>query len=286
MLSSKQPVRSLVSLLVTWSFLILTVTGLVLYVVPHGRVAYWVHWSFAGMEKDQWGWAHMVFGGVFILTGIAHLYFNWKPFTAFLVGKVKGHLALKREILIASAVTVFLFATSVTNVPPASWVISLNEGVKSSWVSSPELEPPFGHAEEVSIAGLARKLRLELEPALAELERQGFVGVGPTATLEDLARANGTIPMKVFAVIRQYKVRSPEPIGELTFEELEARYSGTGLGRKALSELCDTAGVTSSVCLERLSRSGIAADLEQKTKLVAEKHDKTPLEILALLSTP
>lgn len=49
----KHPARSSTSFLVTWSFLVLTITGFVLYVVPHGRVAYWIHWSLAGMEKDQ-----------------------------------------------------------------------------------------------------------------------------------------------------------------------------------------------------------------------------------------
>lgn len=69
MLKNKQSLRSLMSFMVIWSFLILIVTGIVLYVVPHGRVAYWVHWSMLGMEKEQWGWVHMMFGGVFILTG-------------------------------------------------------------------------------------------------------------------------------------------------------------------------------------------------------------------------
>jgi hypothetical protein len=273
-------------LLVTWSFLILTVTGIVLYVVPHGRVAYWVQWSLAGMEKDQWGWVHMMFGGVFILSGAAHLYFNWKPFTAFLVGKAKGHLALKREILIATTITVFLFVTSVMNAPPASWVISLNEAIKSSWVSSPELEPPFGHAEQVSLAGLARKLHLELEPAVAELRRRGFAGVDPSSTLEEVARANGTVPMKIYEVIRQYEARPTESVGELTIEELEARYAGTGLGRKTLAELCDIAGVDPLTCLDRLTRAGIAKDLGEQTKSVAEKHDRRPIEILSIVIAP
>ena len=68
MRKNKQSARSLTAFLVTGSFLVLTVTGIVLYVVPQGRVAYWVHWSLAGMEKDQWAWAHMIFGALFIVT--------------------------------------------------------------------------------------------------------------------------------------------------------------------------------------------------------------------------
>ena len=58
MRKNKQSIRSLTAFIVTWAFIVLMVTGLVLYVVPHGRVAYWVQWSLAGMEKDQWAWVY------------------------------------------------------------------------------------------------------------------------------------------------------------------------------------------------------------------------------------
>lgn len=63
LIKNKQSARSLTAFLVTWSFVVLTVNGIVLYVVPQGRIAYWVHWSLVGMEKEQWGWVHSVDGG-------------------------------------------------------------------------------------------------------------------------------------------------------------------------------------------------------------------------------
>ena len=33
--------------MLTWAFIVLAVTGLVLEVVPQGRVAHWTHWSLA-----------------------------------------------------------------------------------------------------------------------------------------------------------------------------------------------------------------------------------------------
>ena len=69
MVSNKHTFRSITAFVVTWSFFVLTTTGIVLYIVPHGRVAYWTLWSLAGLEKDQWAGIHMTFGGVFIITG-------------------------------------------------------------------------------------------------------------------------------------------------------------------------------------------------------------------------
>jgi hypothetical protein len=67
---NKQPIRSLIAFLVTWAFGVLTATGIVLYIVPQGRIAYWTLWSFLGLNKEQWGDVHIMFGGIFIATGI------------------------------------------------------------------------------------------------------------------------------------------------------------------------------------------------------------------------
>ncbi len=59
MIKNKQSTRSFVAFLVTWSFVVLTVTGLVLYIVPQGRVAYWIHRSMLGLGKESWGDVHI-----------------------------------------------------------------------------------------------------------------------------------------------------------------------------------------------------------------------------------
>lgn len=281
MLSNKQSLRSLVSFLVTWSFLILTVTGLVLYIVPQGRVAYWIHWSLAGMEKEQWGWVHMMFGGVFIITGVLHLYFNWKPFKAFLAARVSGHLQLKREVFIATGLTLAIFVVSAMDLPPASWVIDLNDQIKASWVTSPELEPPFGHAEAVSLAALARRMQFDLDAAIEALHGSGLQFEGRTASLEQIARQNGTTPMAVYGLIRQSHADRPPATGlaGVSAEEVEARLAGTGLGRKSLKVLCDELGVDEDVARKRLREAGIEAEMDDKTKQVAEAHGVEPIDI-------
>lgn len=283
MQTNKQPWRSLVSFLVTWSFLVLTVTGLVLYIVPQGRVAHWVHWSLAGMEKEQWGWVHMIFGGVFIVCGMLHLAFNWKPFMSFLAARAKGHFELKREVFIATAITLAIFVVSAANLPPASWIIDLNTRIKASWVTSPELEPPFGHAEEVSLAALSRRMNLDLDKAMTALEQQGMLVSGRGDTLEKIARANALTPMDVYAIIRVAEGPPNATVAGRSAEEIEARFAGTGLGRKTLAVLCDTVGVTPQTGLQRLAAAGIAAKADDTAKSVADAHDMTPIQLLQIM---
>ena len=40
MIKNKQSLRSPIAFSVTWAFVVLTVTGIVLYIVPQGRIAY------------------------------------------------------------------------------------------------------------------------------------------------------------------------------------------------------------------------------------------------------
>ena len=69
--------RAFTSLLSLVSFIILSLTGIILYVEPHGRVAYWTKWRFLGLEKDQFGSIHVLASLLFLIAGGFHLYFQY-----------------------------------------------------------------------------------------------------------------------------------------------------------------------------------------------------------------
>lgn len=285
MRKNKQSARSLTAFIVTWAFLILTVTGIVLYVVPQGRVAYWVHWSLLGMEKEQWSWVHLMFGGMFIISGVLHLYYNWKPFKKYFADRINGHFQPKREVFVATALTLFVFITAALNLPPSSWVIDLNEQIKSSWITSPELEPPFGHAEEASLAGISKKMGLDVDAGLAALRGAGIQFNGSSDRLEDVARRNQITPMEVYELLLPHKkVMVPRLKKEpLTAAEIEAKYSGTGLGRKTVAEVSKEIGTPLQSSLSMLKAAGIEAKAEEKMRAVAERSQRTPVELLTLI---
>lgn len=70
--------RGLTSLLTLAGFIIMGVTGLVLYFVPQGRIAYWTHWTFLGLDKTQWGDIHILSSVLFVAVGIVHTVNNWR----------------------------------------------------------------------------------------------------------------------------------------------------------------------------------------------------------------
>lgn len=283
MRKNKQSLRSFTAFIVTWAFIVLMVTGLVLYVVPHGRIAYWTHWSLWGLEKDRWAWIHMTFGGVFIVAAFLHLYFNWKPFKQYIADRIQGHLAFKREILIATLATLVLVFLSALDLPPASWIIRLNSDIKNAWVTEPALEPPFGHAEEASLAALARRMDFDLEPALSALRDQGIAVESGRETLEQIAQRNGMTPMAVYALIPRPQPAPVSTAARMTPEEIEARFAGTGLGRKRLTEVCEMVGLDVRTGRERLASAGIEAGPDDGIRDLADANGKRPIELLVII---
>ena len=70
--------RSFISFLLTWSFAILIVSGIVLYIAPHGRVAHWVNWRLLGLTKDNWAAIHTIIGYLFMIVAVVHFVFNYR----------------------------------------------------------------------------------------------------------------------------------------------------------------------------------------------------------------
>lgn len=92
-------VKKITSLSLGISFLIMTYTGIMLFLCPHGRVAYWSDWHLFGLNKDQYGELHTTSMIVFVLFGILHIFYNWKPILSYLKDKSKKQPLLLKSSL-------------------------------------------------------------------------------------------------------------------------------------------------------------------------------------------
>ena len=286
MIKNKQSMRSFIAFFVTWAFIILTVTGIILYIVPQGRIAYWIDWQLLALDKTRWEQLHMIFGGLFIATGILHLYFNWKPFKKYLSERIAGHIKIKQELLTSLLFTVVIILTSILYLPPASWVFDLNDYVKERWVTSPDLEPPFGHAEEVSLTALARKTELDLKKAQEAL-RENQINFSAQDSLKSIALANNKTPKDIWQLIQQHKKQAVVEQGQpLTALDIETKFGGTGLGQKSFTAVAELTGVDLAIALERLNKAGIQCAGDDKMKATADAHKLTPIDLLKIMLIP
>jgi hypothetical protein len=277
--------RAFISLCSLASFILLCFTGIILYIEPHGRVAYWTKWDFFSLEKDQWGNIHIYAGLLFLVAGGFHIYYNWKPLINYLSKKIESALRYKRELMISSIIFIWVTVSGIWSLPPLVYVSYLCEAIKTSWVTSPELEPPFGHAELVSLQTFCKKQRIPLDQATLELRNAGFTVDSPKRRLIEIAESKGTSGMGVYEVIKKLEAKS-EPIktgGTWTAETVEETFSGTGLGNQTIGQIIKEMELNPGKVYQRLKAIDIEAKDEDRLKSLADKNNTTPIKLMTTI---
>lgn len=282
--SAKINNKRLTSLITLATFLVMTITGIVLYFVPEGRVAYWVNWKFLGLTKTGWGNIHIISSIVFAVAGVFHLYFNWRPLANYLSGKLSGGLKFNRELGLASLITALVIVGSIALFPPFNYIIDFGGYLKGTWVVSRDYEPPFGHAEDVSLKIFSRKMDIDLDKAVAELKSLGIKFDSVEEKLKDIAAANNITPMEVYIPIKKYEEKIAEEAGIVfTPDMVDEKFSGTGIGNKALSWIVEDIGADPKLAEERLAKNGIKIGAEESLKAAAARYGIEPIDILKII---
>ncbi len=273
--------RGLTSLFTLAGFLVMSATGLVLFLVPEGRVAFWVDWRFLSLSKANWGDIHILSSILFIVAGGLHIYFNWKSLLNYLRNRITGGVKLKKEIALSVGALIVVWVSAVYRLPPLVYVLDLSELLKSSWVTHKEHEPPFGHAELVSLTVFCKKTGIPLDGARTELEKNGWTNIDPDRTLKELARANDSSPLALYRILRKLEpTPSIELPAVLTPQAVEELFADRGVGNKSVTDIAKQVHLQPSTIIARLAAKDIEADPEASLKTVAKQHDLVPLELL------
>ena len=123
-------IRKATSLTVLLTFVLLVLTSVILYIVPHGRVAYWADWHLWGLTKTQWGNIHINLGLLLLLGISLHIYYNWKVIVSYFKDKARRLKIFTKEFSIALALTIVFIMGTCLEIPPFIWVIEISESVK------------------------------------------------------------------------------------------------------------------------------------------------------------
>lgn len=262
----------------------MSLTGIVLYIEPAGRVAYWITWQFGGLTKTDWGNIHILSSLLFIVAGAVHTWLNWKPLMNYFKDKMNRGVKLRRELIISSVVSVWVIFAAIWPFPPLSYLLDFNEWVKEQWVAEDNYEPPFGHAELLSLKTFSKKMDIDLTKATSELKTNGINFESAEETLEDISLANNISPMNLYLLIKKFEpAPEPEALSSYTPESIEVKFSGTGFGNKSVASVCENIGLDQELAKERLLSAGISPDLTLTMKKLAESANTEAIEIMKLL---
>ncbi len=250
--------RSLFTLLTGFGFCLTVFSGFVLYITPHGRIAYWTNWHFLGLGKDQWEAVHTIAGLLFLITASFHLYFNWRLFLRYLNQRIK-------ELFVAVSVVVLVMIATVSGLPPFSSIMNLSEKIKSAWTVN-KTPPPIPHLELLSLRACCHKFQFSLKKALAKLEAAGIEYESPDQTLKEIAQQNHTSPQHIFSLIQQV---TSMPLA--------------GYGRMSLKEVCEKLHILISEALARLETKGITANPQDSLREIGQRVGLRPVEIVEII---
>ena len=193
--------RGFISITMMLSFLALSLSGIVLYVMPHGRVAYWINWKMMGLSKDNWDAVHTVSGFVFMGVAIIHLCFNWRIFLNYLKSKITKGLTLTKELIASLIILVLIVAGTIADISPFGNIMNVGETIKESWSSSSE-QAPFAHAELMTVKALQENLGLSSDAVKNNLEKYGIKLDNTDETLKSIAEKHDMTPQELFRIIQ------------------------------------------------------------------------------------
>lgn len=304
--------RGFISLLTALSFLIMTISGGILFITPQGRIAYWLDWTFWGISKAQWGDMHITTSLLFALAGLWHTWLNWRALVSYFQDKVKKTMVLKTELLAAAVITIFCTVGGIYKTPPLSYVLTLNDYIKESWVKTPEDEPVISHAELLSLKNFLKKVDIELEPALELLKKQGIKVAGPEEKLLAIARNNRTSPSAIYKLLKTLEQKpaaststavplqeeakkilpssapvagKPAPPAAKTWtpELVQKEFEGKGVGRKTLADICKEHGLEQGTIIKKLAAKNITMASGDTLKKISEERGELPIDLLKVI---
>ena len=264
--------RGMTTFLVAISFVVDTVSGIILYIAPPGRIAHWTNWTYWGLDKEQWAAIHTIFGYLLLIIVAWHLYYNWRTFKHFLWDKVRKSLNLRWELLAATLLSLGVFLGTLSEIPPFSTTMDIGEKAKNSWEQNLE-GPPIPHAERMSVEEFSAIIKVPTGEILGALKSKGYRVKRAEQTLEEIAENNSISPSVLFQAITAAGVKPALPTG----------ITGTGLGKKTIEMICGEKGFSIDETLSRLRGQGIDAEPGDQLKDLANKMGKKPTDILRII---
>lgn len=268
--------RKVTSLTLAITGLIELFTSVILYILPSGRVAYWANYQIFGLSKTEWSDIHITVGTLFVIMGTIHIYFNWRPITAYIKNKSKQLTVFTKSFNIALLLSLYVTVGTLYSLPPMNYVIELGEYFTDN-ANEKYGEPPYGHAELSSLKMFCSRMNIDLDQAIELLKKAGIEVEMTSQPIGEISKENGITPQKVYDIIKNGVIGAA---GEGT--EFPAG-PAPGFGKKTIEEICQLYSLSLPEVLAKLNKAGFTAEAEDTIKEVSSKNESTPMAIFEIL---
>ena len=267
-------IRKATSLTALLSFTLLVLTAVILYIVPHGRVAYWADWHLWGLTKTEWGNIHINLGLLLLLAISLHIYYNWKVILSYLKDKTKRLRVFTKEFSVALALTMVFILGTYFEAPPFLWVIEISDSIKDS-AAVKYGEPPYGHAELSSLKTFTTKMGLDLAQSVDRLRKARIEVEKEEQTIQEIAKLNKMSPQQVYLAMK--------PDDQVTKGKKLPLTPPPGSGNRSLADISQEYNLNIPTILRGLAKNNIKATAEMSIKKVAAQNNTSPVDVYEII---
>lgn len=285
--------RAFISTLTGLSFVAMCLTGIILFVVPPGRVANWTGWTLYGLTKAQWQALHIWFSLLFMVAAIVHIVYNWQCLLRYCQSKVTKAFTLRAEWSLSLLLCVVLLVATLANWRPFSSLVDWGESIKHSW-DDPTRRPPVPHMELLTLSALAEQVEdIPLDTMLENLRARNIAVDSPDAIVGELAAAHGMTPETLYniaigAAHRGHGRGAGQPGGGGSGGGRGmgggGGGGGSGFGRMTLEQYCADAGIDTDAAIEKLRATGVTATRTTTIREIADAANIRPSAVPDLLT--
>jgi ABC-type Fe3+-siderophore transport system permease subunit len=135
--------RALTAVVTAIGFVTMMLSGLVLFIVPSGRIARMIEWSFAGLSREDWISVHIAFAILFVVIGVIHLGFNWRAMRHHLATRLADGVRVRPELVVGLVLSAVLLTAAVERWPPFDYLFELHKAAKSGAETGGAPERPW-----------------------------------------------------------------------------------------------------------------------------------------------
>jgi hypothetical protein len=265
--------RAFNSLYIIYSFVIMSLSGAILFIAPPGRIANWTDLSILGFTKHEWQAIHTIFTFFFIISIAFHIYFNWKPILFYIRTRINKRNKIKIELYAASFFTLIVIILTYFELPPAGTIIDIGETLTNSW-NDPGKSALASHAELLTIDELCVQYNLSSEQSYIKLQKAGIIISNKHSSIKTIGQKNNISTDQLFEIVTSGIKQ------KLTGTN---RRTGKGLGRKTLQQISMENNISIDVLLSKLRQRGIDANPQSTIKEIANSHNLYPYTLLEQL---
>ncbi len=123
--------RALTTFMMVATFVLVSVSGIVLFFSPNGRLARETGWEMLALNKGDWMDVHIFFGYLCLAVALYHVWLNRKPLLGYFKRRAAGTpRGIRLEWVVALLICIALFMSAKERTFPVSPLLDWHDGLK------------------------------------------------------------------------------------------------------------------------------------------------------------